>query len=198
MKYYELLSYSKEYPLEKILELISLRKEECRNHYDLREKHISWMKERPVSLEKLVTLKKEEWEMGYDFYGYGFRYDELISALEMWENFYSPLNEIEDLEILEKSLKYDGSLEIIRNLQNQAEQKLLWVQKLMDAGKVDTDGKTVLANSLDSVAAELRDMKEFKNTIITKYHLKRFVKASDGKPFSESSIKKAVNLANLK
>lgn len=70
-----------------------------------------------------------------------------------------------------------------------------WIQKLIDKGLVDTDGRTVIANSLETVAAAIRDNEKI---IVTSNHLKRFVKISDGKYYSISQIKDVLSVVNGK
>ena len=68
-----------------------------------------------------------------------------------------------------------------------------WVQKLIDKGLVDTDGKTVLANSLITVATAIKNNEEI---VVQKYHLERFIRAKTKKPFSSSQILKTLEDLN--
>lgn len=68
-----------------------------------------------------------------------------------------------------------------------------WVQKLIDKGLVDTDGKTVLANNLETVAAAIRDNE---GIVVEKYHLQRFIRAATKKPYSSSIIRKTLERLN--
>lgn len=70
-----------------------------------------------------------------------------------------------------------------------------WVQRLIDVGLVDTDGKTVIANSLETVAAAIRDNE---GIVITPNHLKRLVKSKDGKQYSLAQIKDVLSTVNGK
>lgn len=69
-----------------------------------------------------------------------------------------------------------------------------WIRVLMDKGLVDTDGKTVIANSLDAVAYAIDEQ----GIVVTNVMLKRFVNGKTGKPYSNITIKKAINLINTK
>ena len=113
MNYQEIAISSKNRSYEENLNLIIARKAECNHIIELREKHISWLQENPISLEKVNLLKKEEWALGYNFYGYGMNFSKLLDALNYWEDFYSPYDETDDLERLEKSLKFDNANEFI-------------------------------------------------------------------------------------
>lgn len=197
MKYHEIAFYADERTLNDNLELINSRKSECLNNYELRKKHILWMQENPISLENVIRLKREEWQIGYNFYGYGIRFQELLEALNLWEDFYSPLDEIDDLNRLEDALKYRNAKDLIDELNKKSDYIPTWIKPLVDVGLVDTDGKTVLAENLETVAAAIRDTPN-QVLVITQHHLKRFIKASDGKSYSESAIKKALNLINTK
>ncbi len=68
-----------------------------------------------------------------------------------------------------------------------------WVQKLIDKGLVDTDGKSVLANNLETVAAAIRDNE---GIVVEKYHLQRFIRAATKKPYSSSIILKTLEKLN--
>lgn len=69
-----------------------------------------------------------------------------------------------------------------------------WVQKLIDKGLVDTDGKTVIAKSLEAVAKEI-----MKNNIqVTNIMLNRFINGKNNKPYSKQSINLAIEYANAK
>ena len=69
-----------------------------------------------------------------------------------------------------------------------------WIQKLIDKGLVDEDGRTVIAKSLESVASEI-----MKNNIqVTNVMLKRFVNGKTNKPYSMQSINLVIELANSK
>ena len=68
-----------------------------------------------------------------------------------------------------------------------------WVQRLIDVGLVDTDGKTVIANSLETVAAAIRDNE---GIVVEKYHLQRFIRAATNKPYSSSIILKTLEGLN--
>jgi len=70
-----------------------------------------------------------------------------------------------------------------------------WVQKLIDKGLVDTDGKTVIAISLESVASTIRDNEKI---VVTSNHLKRFIKIKDGKHYSMAQIKDVLSTVNGK
>ncbi|MCR4790934.1 MAG: hypothetical protein K5839_07650 [Treponemataceae bacterium] len=62
-------------------------------------------------------------------------------------------------------------------------------------GLVDEDGKTVLANSLETVAIAIRDNEKI---VVTSNHLKRFVKMKDGKHYSMAQIKDVLSVVNGK
>lgn len=69
-----------------------------------------------------------------------------------------------------------------------------WVQKLIDKGLVDTDGKTVIAKSLEAVAKEI-----MKNNIqVSNIMLNRFINGKNNKPYSKQSINLAIEYANAK
>lgn len=69
-----------------------------------------------------------------------------------------------------------------------------WVQRLIDSGLVDTDGKTVIAKSLEAVAREI-----MKNNIqVTNVMLKRFINGKNNRPYSNQSINLAIEYANSK
>lgn len=70
-----------------------------------------------------------------------------------------------------------------------------WIQKLVDKGLVDEDGKTVLANSLETVAYAIRDNEQI---VVTSNQLKRFVKMKDGKHYSMTQIKEVLSVVNGK
>ena len=193
MNYQEIAISSKNRSYEENLNLIIARKAECNHIIELREKHISWLQENPISLEKVNLLKKEEWALGYNFYGYGMNFSKLLDALNYWEDFYSPYDETDDLERLEKSLKFDNANEFIVKVIENKPIMPPWKKKLIDNGLVDTDGKTVLASNLETVTTAIRD---YTNLVVTRGHLKDFIKFADGKPYSPSAIKKALIFAN--
>lgn len=70
-----------------------------------------------------------------------------------------------------------------------------WIQKLIDDGLIDSDGKTVLAKNLRIIAAAIRDNQKIE---VQKHHLERFVKAATRKPYSSSQIKKVLEVVNSK
>lgn len=193
MNYQEIAISCKNRSYEENLNLIIARKAECNHIIELREKHISWLQENPISLEKVNLLKKEEWALGYNFYGYGMNFSKLLDALNYWEDFYTPYDEIDDLERFEKSLKFDNANEFIVKVIENKPVMPSWKKKLIDNGLVDTDGKTVLASNLETVTNAIRD---YTNLVITRGHLKDFIKFSDGKPYSPSAIKKALIVTN--
>ncbi|MBP5567638.1 MAG: hypothetical protein J6X54_00270 [Treponema sp.] len=68
-----------------------------------------------------------------------------------------------------------------------------WIQKLVDKGLVDEDGKTVLANSLLTVATAIIDNEKI---VVQKYHLSRFINPKTNKPYSSSHILKTLDSLN--
>ena len=67
-----------------------------------------------------------------------------------------------------------------------------YIKKLIDKGLVATNGKTVITNSLDSVAQAI----EAQDIIVTNIMLEQFINGKTGKPYSDSSINKAIELVN--
>jgi len=94
-------------------------------------------------------------------------------------------NQNEVLELKELVIK------LLEN-QNTSNKTPLWIQNLVDSGLIAPDAKTVIAPGITQVAVGIHNQ----NIELTPYHLKFFVKAKDGKPYSKSAIEKAVEYAN--
>lgn len=100
-----------------------------------------------------------------------------------------------NIETLEKQLSFIS--EQISQISLQTEKLMYipkWIRVLMDKGLVDTDGKTVIANRLDSVVYAIDEQ----GIVVTNVMLKRFVNGKTGRPYSESSITRAIDLLNAK
>ena len=70
----------------------------------------------------------------------------------------------------------------------------VWIQKLIDKGLVDKDGKTVIAKSLNDVAITIMEQGIQVNNVL----LNRFIDGKSGQPYSDSSKKHAVKYANTR
>ncbi len=70
-----------------------------------------------------------------------------------------------------------------------------YLKELINKGYIDSDGETVLANSLDTAAI---GMQEVLKIPLTYNHLARLKQAGTKKAFSKSTIKKAINTVNTR
>lgn len=69
-----------------------------------------------------------------------------------------------------------------------------YIQELIDIGLLDTDGKTVLAKSLEKIAHEILKM----NIEVTNHHLMKFINGKTNKPYSKQAINHAIEYANAR
>lgn len=100
------------------------------------------------------------------------------------------MSELEEIKALLLS-----QTKTIAELQNQitmSEYIPTWIRILMDKGLIDSDGKTVITDSLENVAYGIRDQ----NIVVTNIMLQRFINGKTKKPYSSSAIKKAVEMVN--
>lgn len=88
--------------------------------------------------------------------------------------------------------KLDLIISILLEIKEQKVKQPLWIQRLIDDGLVDTDGRTVLTNSLMTVAAHIRDQ----NIVVTQHHLNKFIKPGSLTPYSKSTILKTIEAIN--
>lgn len=100
------------------------------------------------------------------------------------------MSELEEIKTLLLS-----QTKTIAELQNQitmSEYIPAWIRILMDKGLIDSDGKTVITDSLEAVAFAIKNQR----IIVTSVMLQRFINGKTNKPYSPSAIKKAVEAVN--
>jgi len=212
MVYEEILQLYDEKSISSDELTVLLEKEigEIQKEIDIRIKHLEIMKNNDFTFGKYKKLIEEEKEIGlnppvYNKSNYWQHEDYLTHAfLEGGRSLYDKIRELkfllntiryekqsEMVEVIRKNLCDDESLRSQTSFtENECYPKYMKV--LIDNGLIGADGKTVITNSLETVAFAIKEQR----IVVTNIMLKQFLNGKTGKPYSDSSIKKVIEMVN--